>query len=106
MENESKPLTLRSRLWCGLAWAAATVAAWTFVFGATGLAGAASHPSFWWQSITLGAVLGLCALAYGFALGPERSIRRLEEEAPFRWRNVLVAVVVVQLVKYLVRLTG
>lgn len=106
MENESKPLTLRSRLWCGLAWAAATVAAWTFVFGATGLAGAASHPSFWRQSITLGAVLGLCALAYGFALGPERSIRRLEEEAPFRWRNVLVAVVVVQLVKYLVRLTG
>lgn len=76
------------------------------MFAVTGLAGAASQPSYWRRVTTIGAALALGSAVYGFALGPERSRKQLDEEAPFRWRNILVAVVVVLLGKYLVRLTG
>ncbi|NKE64734.1 hypothetical protein RAMLITH_02770 [Ramlibacter sp. RBP-2] len=80
------------------------MAAWVLVVAASGLAGAASHPSYWRRVTTFGAVVGLAAFLNGFALGPERSLRQLDEEAPFRWRNVLVAMVIVLLGRYLLRM--
>ncbi len=80
------------------------MAGWAVVVAASGLAGAASHPSFWRRVTTFGAVLGLAAFLNGFVLGPERSRRQLYEENPFRWRDVLVFLVIVLLGRYLLRM--